>query len=49
MKLSGFGKRGSGSGMYSGGFNYYVYGIKGIFGVTYYKAWGGMIRGNPNL
>lgn len=49
MKFSGFGLRGRAKGMYSGGFNYYVYGIKNIIGVTYYEAWGDMVRDNPNL
>lgn len=49
MKHSGFGLRGCAKGMHSGGFNYYAYGIKNLIGITYYEAWGDMIRDNPNL
>lgn len=47
--LGGWGRRGSASGMYSGGFNYYVYGIKGLFALTIYFAWGYFCHNNPNL
>lgn len=48
-KFTYFGKRGSSRGMYSGGFNYWVYGIKGLIALTRYVAWGDMARNNPNL
>jgi hypothetical protein len=48
-KYTYFGKKGCAKGMYSGGFNWYVYGIKGLIAITRYEAWGDMIRNNPNL
>lgn len=44
-----FGRRGHSKGMYTGGFDWYVYGVKGIFAITKYIAWGDMCRNNPNL
>ena len=35
-----FGKIGSCKGMYSGGFNNYRYGVKGLFSIGYYQGWG---------
>lgn len=49
MKGSGFGRIGCSRGMYSGGFNYYVFGIRGVIGITRYVAWGDFCRDNPNL
>lgn len=49
MKYSGFGLRGHSKGMYSGGFGYYVFGIKGVIGIIKYIAWGDFCRDNPNL
>ena len=46
---TGFGKKGSGKGMYSGGFNYYVYGLWPFISITHYTAWGNFTRNNPNL
>lgn len=48
-KHTHFGKFGSSKGMYTGGHNYWIYGIKGLLAITKYEAWGGMIRNNPNL
>ncbi len=46
---TGFGSHGCASGMYSGGFNYYVYGIWPFISLSYYKAWGSFCYDNPNL
>ncbi len=40
MTCSGFGKRGSARGMYSGGFTMWIYGLKGIIGLEIYECWG---------
>lgn len=48
-KFTYWGKRGAAKGMYSGGFNYWYYGIKGLIAFSKYEAWGDMIRDNPNL
>lgn len=48
-KYTYFGLRGHAKGMYSGGFDWYVYGIKGVIGLTIYKAWGDYCHNNPNL
>lgn len=48
-KKTYFGKCGGSKGMYTGGFDYHVYGIKGIIALTIYKAWGSFIFDNPNL
>lgn len=40
MKYTGFGRKGCSHSMYGGGFNFYVYGIKGLFGITKYVSWG---------
>ena len=46
-KYNGFGLRGCSHGMYSsGGYNFYVYGIKGIFNFIIYKRWGDMAVGD---
>jgi len=42
-KYNGFGKIGCSHGMYSGGgYDFYVYGIKGIFNIIIDKRWGDM-------
>lgn len=48
-EYTGFGLRGCSHGMYSGGFNFYVFGIAGLIALTHYKAWGGFCHDNPNL
>jgi hypothetical protein len=46
---TGFGRKGQAKGMYSGGFNYYVYGLWPFISITHYSAWGGFCHNNPNL
>jgi len=43
MKRSGFGKGGSSSGMYSGGYKTWIYGIKNIIGLIIEENWGDFI------
>jgi len=45
-KYNCWGLRGCSHGLRSGGFNFYVYGIKGIFNFTEYEAWGDFIENN---
>lgn len=43
-KYTNWGSRGCSRGMYStGGFDYYVYGIKGLFAFEIMKRWGDLI------
>jgi hypothetical protein len=44
MYASGFGRRNGSSGMYSGGFKRYLFGIKYIFGIEYVVSWGSWMR-----
>lgn len=46
---TGWGKAGSSRGMYSGGFDYYIYGLWPFVSITHYSAWGSFCRDNPNL
>jgi hypothetical protein len=39
-KRTGWGLWNCSHGMYTGGYDYYVYGIEGIFNLTIYKRWG---------
>ena len=45
-KYTYWGRRGSSHGMYSrGGFDFYVYGIRGLFNIIIDKRWGDMTAG----
>jgi len=39
-KKTHFGRRSCSHGMYTGGFNYYVYGIAGLFAYEVKESWG---------
>jgi len=39
-KYTYFGRRGCAHGMYSGGYNSYVYGIKYLFNIHFLECWG---------
>lgn len=43
-KFTGFGLKGCSHGMYSGGYNFYVYGIKWLFNLTVDRRWGDWAR-----
>lgn len=49
MKETYCGQYGKAKGMYTGGFTWYLYGIKGLIGYSFYEAWGDFIHDNPNL
>lgn len=44
-KWNNFGLYGCSHGMYSGGYSFFVYGIKGLFNIIIDKRWGDMAVG----